>query len=102
MAGAYVNTSRVMGQKARALAEHKSQQAWLDTSQKMNAYLATQEGFSLEVGRMSGKFRHAEGWRRHLHYGFCGEGVDPLREVLGKDYRIDRRYEVGLEKPQAG
>lgn len=102
MAGAYVNTSEVMEQKARALAEHRSQQAWLDTSQKMNAYLATQEGFSLEVGRMSGKFRHAEGWRRHLHYGFCGEGADPLREVLGRKYLVDKRYEAGLEVPVAG
>lgn len=26
----------------------------------------------------------AEGWRWHLHYGFSGEEVDPLRETLGK------------------
>ncbi len=102
MAGAFVNTSRVMEQKALALAAHKSQQAWLDTSQKMNAYLATQEAFSREVGRMSRKFRHAEGWRRHLHYGFCDESADPLREVLGGDYLVDPRYEAELEVPMGG
>jgi hypothetical protein len=37
---------------------------------------------SLEVGRLSGKFRHAEGWRRHLHWGFCGEKTDPLKQIL--------------------
>ena len=36
-----------------------------------------------EVGRMSGRFRYAEGWRRHLHLGFCAPGADPLREALG-------------------
>jgi len=30
------------------------------------------EDMSLELGRMSKKFHHAEGWRRHLHFGFAG------------------------------
>ena len=32
---------------------------------------------------MSGRFEHAEGWRRHLHWGFCGADDDPLRAALG-------------------
>ena len=35
-----------------------------------------------ELGRMSGMFRYAEGWRRHLHLGFCGPEDDPLRESI--------------------
>jgi hypothetical protein len=33
-----------------------------------------------------------------LHYGFSGEELDPLAEVLGKSYRINRDYERSLEK----
>ena len=63
----------------------------------MNHYLRTLETFSLELGRMSRRFRHAEGWRRHLHYGFCSEKSDPLRDALGPNCLINRRYETALE-----
>jgi len=95
--GAFVNTTRVQDLKRAALAEHKSQQHWLDTSQKMNQYVQTMEDFSAEVGRLSGRFKHAEGWRRHLHYGFCAENADPLRETLGTRCLINRRYEAALD-----
>jgi hypothetical protein len=39
--------------------------------------------FSVKVGELSQGFRHAEGWWRHSHLGFCREGADPLREALG-------------------
>ncbi len=94
--GAFVNTTRVQEQKRAALAQHRSQQDWLDTSQGLNEYLRTMEGFGLELGRMSRRFRYAEGWRRHLHYGFCAPGADPLRDLLGPDYRVNRAYEAGL------
>jgi N-acetylglucosamine malate deacetylase 1 len=35
-----------------------------------------------EVGRMSGRFEFAEGWRRHNHLGLCGAEDDPLRHSL--------------------
>jgi hypothetical protein len=35
-----------------------------------------------EVGRMSSLFKYAEGWRKHLHLGFCNKDDDPLRDVL--------------------
>jgi len=57
------------------------------------------EEMSREVGRLSGRFQHAEGWRRHLHYGFCGPEADPLNDALGKNYRVDRTYEEALEIP---
>ncbi len=35
-----------------------------------------------EVGRMSGRFEYAEGWRRHIHLGLCADDADPLAEAL--------------------
>ncbi|HEY8659951.1 MAG TPA: PIG-L deacetylase family protein [Hanamia sp.] len=94
--GAFVNTSSVQGTKLEALRAHKSQQNWLDVSQKMNSYLQAMEDISLEVGKMSKVFKHAEGWRRHLHVGFCGADDDPFKE-LGNDYLINKEYEERLD-----
>lgn len=98
--GAFVNIGGVLQIKRQALAEHRSQQEWLAASQGMNQYLRTMEEFSLAVGRMSRRFEHAEGWRRHLHYGFCEQCADPLREALGKDYLVNRDYERELEREE--
>lgn len=92
---AYVDTSAVMETKRAALAAHKSQQDWLGESQGMGSYLAAMDEMSLELGRMSGCFEHAEGWRRRLHYGFSAEEWDPMAAALGEkflknpDYNID-------------
>ncbi len=96
MPGAFVNITSVYETKREALKAHQSQQQWLDVSQKLNAYVQTMEDISLKVGRMSGKFRYAEGWRRHLHYGFCSPDADPLLD-LGEDYCINEAYERNLE-----
>jgi N-acetylglucosamine malate deacetylase 1 len=80
---AFVDTTAVQEQKRSALACHKSQQDWLDVSQGMNSYLSAMEDMSLAVGRMSRRFKHAEGWRRHLHLGFASEEFDPLSDALG-------------------
>jgi len=96
--GAFVNTTAVFAEKMAALAVHRSQQDWLAKSQKMNQYLATMERYSREVGKLSRRFTHAEGWRRHLHWGYCAEDADPLREGLGKNYIVNKRYEAALER----
>jgi N-acetylglucosamine malate deacetylase 1 len=96
VAGAYVNTLEFQKLKLEALMAHQSQQNWLDVSQNLNSYLQTMQDISLEVGKMSQKFTHAEGWRRHLHFGFCGPKDDPLM-ILGEDYYIDEQYERNLE-----
>ena len=96
--GAYINTASVHKTKREALAAHKSQQNWLDVSQAMHSYLLAMEDASLEVGRLSGKFKHAEGWRRHLHYGFCKVDSDPMREALGRNFLLNKAYEEGLEE----
>jgi LmbE family N-acetylglucosaminyl deacetylase len=97
IAGSFVNTQEFQNLKIEALQVHQSQQNWLDVSQKLNSYLQTLVDISLEVGHMSKKFTHAEGWRRHLHFGFCGPEDDPLK-VLGEDYFINEEYERNLEK----
>ncbi|MBI3851201.1 MAG: PIG-L family deacetylase [Verrucomicrobia bacterium] len=91
--GAFVNTASVQEIKRAALAEHKSQQNWLDVSQGLNSIGDKIDEMALAVGKLSKKFKFAEGWRRHLHYGFSATEVDPLREVLGKNYLVNKTYE---------
>ena len=86
---AYVDTTDVHAIKREALAMHASQKDWLDRSQGLDSYLHTMDELSAELGKMSGVFKYAEGWRRHLHYGFSGEDADPLREVLGECYKLN-------------
>ena len=78
----YVDVTDVEDQKVAMLARHASQKRWLDESQGHDSYLQTLRQLDEEAGRMSGLFRCAEGWRRHLHLGFCGEHDDPLRTDL--------------------
>jgi len=96
--GLFVNTTSVQATKLEALAQHKSQQEWLDTSQRINRYLETMQTFARQVGKLSGRFMFAEGWRRHLHYGFCAEHDDPLREALGRPGLVNRRHERALDR----
>lgn len=94
--GAFVNTTGVHAIKREALAAHVSQKAWLDESQGMDSYLIAMDEMSKAVGKMSRRFKHAEGWRRHLHLGLSATDRDPLAEVLRKDYRINAAYERNL------
>ncbi len=88
-ADAFVNTESVHAIKREALAAHHSQKHWLDVSQGMDSYLNSMDEASRAVGRLSGKFQFAEGWRRHLHLGFSVKEIDPLREVLGDLYLLN-------------
>lgn len=83
---AFVDTTRVHERKRAALACHASQQQFLEATQGMDNYLGTMDEFSRVMGRLSRRFRHAEGWRRHSHLGFCDERADPLRSALGRRY----------------
>ena len=94
--GAFVNTSSVQEVKRAALAAHQSQKHWLDVSQGLDSYLDNMEDMSRSVGKMSGSFKEAEGWRRHLHAGFCDPADDPLRDALGKNYLLNKEYEGQL------
>lgn len=78
----YVDISGVVGRKRDMLSCHKSQKEWLDKTQGLDNYLNMMTDMSAQVGRMSCKFAHAEGWRRHSHLGFASEDFDPLRAAL--------------------
>ena len=82
----FVDTTGVHATKREALGAHRSQKEWLDASQGMDSYLKTMDALSLEVGRMSSRFQHAEGWRRHLHLGFSATDDDPLRHELKEKF----------------
>ncbi len=77
-----VDVTSEMERKTRALACHQSQKRWLDESQGMDSYLAFMRDACRELGRRSGRFEFAEGWRRHHHLGFCSPEADPLAKVL--------------------
>ncbi len=74
----YVDVTGLIEDKTEMLACHESQKRWLDESQGHDSYLQTLRDLDAEVGRMSGRFAFAEGWRRHLHLGFCAPDDDPL------------------------
>jgi LmbE family N-acetylglucosaminyl deacetylase len=94
--GAFVDVSMVRERMRAALAAHQSQKAWLDATQGMDSYLDAMDEMARAIGRMSKRFKLAEGWRRHSHLGFCAETADPLREALGRRYLVNRAYERGL------
>jgi hypothetical protein len=62
----------------------------------MDSYLISMDESSRAVGKLSGKFDLAEGWRRHLHLGFSGKDIDPLRDALGSLCSVDDEYERSL------
>jgi LmbE family N-acetylglucosaminyl deacetylase len=78
----FVNTTGVQETKRRALAAHASQKAWLDATQGMDSYLDAADEMARAVGRLSGRFPCAEGWRRHLHLGLAATDDDPLAAAL--------------------
>jgi len=50
------------------------------------------------VGLQSGLFEYAEGWRRHLHLGFCTAEADPLTHALSNLVVVSADYESSLEQ----
>jgi LmbE family N-acetylglucosaminyl deacetylase len=72
----------LLEQKAAMLACHRSQLKWLDESQGIASHLEAMRGLMREVGEWSGRFEHAEGWRRRLALGFCAPDADPLATAL--------------------
>jgi hypothetical protein len=76
--GAFVDTGSVHARKRAALACHASQREFLDHTQGMDSYLRTMDDFSRALGKLSGRFTHAD--------------------ALGRKYRINVRYERSLER----
>ena len=78
----FVDTTAMQAVKRQALAAHASQKEWLDATQGMDSYLDAGDAAARAVGRMSGRFHYAEGWRRHLHLGLSATDDDPLAATL--------------------
>ncbi|MEE2706469.1 MAG: PIG-L family deacetylase [Planctomycetota bacterium] len=89
----YVDVTDLIERKTEMLCHHKSQKNWLDESQGVDSYLNTLRELNAEIGQMSGKFQYAEGWRRHLHIGFCDEEDDPLTTELAARLILDQSDE---------
>ncbi len=89
--GSWVNVTAVHGMCREALAAHRSQSEWLDESQGVGCLDALSE-HARKMGRQSGRFQMAEGWWRHLHYGFSRSDRDPLGEILGEDYLVNPAF----------
>ena len=90
----FVDTSSVLATQRQARAAHASQQAWLDASQGAADFVDVLGTMSRAVGRLSGSFQHAEGWRRHLHLGYSAhDDEDPLAVALGDRCRTNPRAE---------
>jgi LmbE family N-acetylglucosaminyl deacetylase len=71
-----------MERKTELLKCHASQESWLDDTQKMSSYVKTMWDLGEEMGRLTERFRYGEGWRKHLHLGFCDEQANPLQDEL--------------------
>ena len=78
----FVDITSLIARKREMLSCHRSQNAWLDQTQGQDSYLDTMQDLAREVGRLSGRFDYAEGFRRHIHYGLCDVDADPLRKAL--------------------
>ena len=91
--GQFVDVAPVIEPKRQMLRQHRTQKDWLEASQGIGAYVQQMEAFAREVGRQSGRFELAEGWRRHSHWGFAGPDDDPLSTLLGAACWTDPGYE---------
>ena len=85
----YVDVSDLSQQKAELLSCHVTQKEWLDQTQGLDSYLHTLNELDEQVGKMSGVYRAAEGWRQHFPIGFGPIGVDPLGDALA-DYVTEK------------
>ena len=81
--GIYVDIESEIPMKKQMLSCHRSQQSWLAVSQADNAYIQGMVDNHGIIGRLSKKYKFAEGWIRHNPIGFCETNDDPLMEVLG-------------------
>lgn len=82
LAEMYVDITSVFEKKKEMLACHASQKQWIDNTQGIENYLNLMADMSGEAGVMSGKFRFAEGWRKHHFLGYSAEPSDPLGDAL--------------------
>ncbi len=98
-AGLWVDISSVMEAKEAMLTCHASQRQWLADTQGMDSYTRSMTELSAAMGRMSGKYANAEGWRRHNPLGYSpNPAFDPLRDALADVAHVDEKYEKWLNE----
>lgn len=96
--GLWVDIAEHIDSKRELLAAHKSQKQWLDATQGMDSYLQTMADLCGTMGKMSGKFKFAEGWRKHNFLGFASDAAfDPLRDALADISVVDKKYSKWLD-----
>lgn len=95
--GMFVDVAEAMETKKEMLRCHKTQKEWLDVSQGMDAYLEDMAGGAEYYGRLSGRFKYAEGWVRHNHIGFCPADFNPLADALGDKCMINQKFEDSIK-----
>ena len=83
--GLFVNVTDLIAETVDMLGRHRSPKVWLDESQGLGSYLEKMKELGEQVGAMTGRddIRYAEGFRKHLHLGFCDPDDDPLFDALG-------------------
>ena len=74
----FVDITSVIEKKKEMLECHKSQKEWLFSSQGLGSYVGFMVEMSREVGKMSGKFEFAEGFRLRLFRGYSTSEINPL------------------------
>jgi LmbE family N-acetylglucosaminyl deacetylase len=94
--GIFVDIEPFIPVKRQMLACHRSQKEWLDVSQGIDAYLDDMETKGRHFGRLSQKYRFAEGWVRHNPIGFGPEEFNPLVEVLQPAAFVNPAFEAAL------
>lgn len=97
--GLWVDVSKYIKAKRELLAYHQSQKLWLDATQGMDSYLQTMFDLCSTMGKMSGKYKLAEGWRKHNLLGFASDAAfDPLRDALRDISTADKKYVKWLDE----
>ncbi len=98
-AGLWIDIAGVMERKTAMLSCHASQGQWLASTQGMNSFTQNMVDLTAEMGRRSGKFKYAEGWRRHNPLGYAADlSHDPLREALADLTLVDKKYAKWLDE----
>jgi LmbE family N-acetylglucosaminyl deacetylase len=99
--GLFVNITSMIDNKREMLAMHHSQMEWYDAKRGKDAYVTAMEEMALEVGRLSKKYKYAEGWHRRMYRGLAEEeSFDPLSKALASLAMVNTRYERRLNQPR--
>jgi LmbE family N-acetylglucosaminyl deacetylase len=86
----FVDVASAIDRKGEMLACHRSQKDWLDRTQGMGSYVDTMKELTQQAGALSGTYRYAEGWRRHLHFGYSRSEQTPLEDLLSDRITLRR------------